>query len=294
MKIKMVIFLALMLMTGVVFSQDLHIFLHNVEEDRFWGENGYRTENDTVSRITLTTMVNGLQLDKSHLIKAKNIEAVDNKGNQLNGLGDPFWGERPAEYQFNKKLELMFEAPARIANKIKVLKGTIQYFTPTEENKGRVVLRDFLHRTGESLLADSYPEIELIPLDTNSLDIEKEIDRMIDVEVEKRKKKGPIYEEEQKEIDQSRKFLKEMMGLKDNRSDYAVAFHLNKDPEIFYSFRIYNGEDKVISNGHSSFRNLYQVHLLEQATKQCYIEIIMENEDAVKEFEFELKDIRLP
>lgn len=290
----MILSLALTQMTSVVFSQDLHVFLHNVEESRFRGENRYRTGNDTVSSITLTTMINGLQLDKSHLIKVKDIKAVDNKGNQLKELGDPFWGEKPAEYQFNKKLVLWFEAPARNANKIRVVKGSIQYFTPTEENKGRVILRDFLHRKGENLLANSYPEIELIPFDTNGLDIEKEIDRMIDEEVEKRKKSGPIDEEEQKEIDHSRKFLKDMMSLSDNRSDYAVVFQLNKDPEIFYRFTIYNGENKVISNGHSSFRNLYQVHLLEPPTKNCYIEIIMENEDAIKELAFELKDITLP
>src|SRR5690606_3791899 len=124
---------------------------------------------------------------------------------------------------------------------------------------------------------------ELIPLGTNGLDIEKEIDRMMDVEVEKRKKKGPIDEEEQKEIDHARKFLKDMIGLNDDRSDYALVFQLNKDPEIFFSFTIYNGEDKVISNGHSSFRNLYQVHLLEQPTRHCYMEIMMENEEAIKE-----------
>lgn len=294
MKIKTILSLALALITGVVFSQDLHVFLHNVEEARFWGEDRYRSDNDTVSSITLTTMINGLQLDKSHLIKVKNIKAVDNGGNQLKELGDPFWGKKPAEYQFNKKLVLRFEAPARNADKIRAVKGTIQYFTPTEENKGRVILPDFLHRKGENLLANSYPEIELIPFGTNGLDIEKEIDRMIDVEVEKRKKKGVIDGEEQKEIDQARKFLKDMMGLNDNRSDYAVVFQLNKDPEIFFSFTIYNGEDKVISNGHSTFRNLYQVHLLEQATKHCYIEIIMENEDAIKELGFELTDIMLP
>src|SRR3546814_2634493 len=97
MKIKTILSLALTLMMGVVFSQDLHVFLHNVEESRFWGENRYRNDNDTVNSITLTTMVNGLQLDKSHLIKVKNIKAVDNKGNQLKELGDSFWGEKPAD-----------------------------------------------------------------------------------------------------------------------------------------------------------------------------------------------------
>lgn len=159
---------------------------------------------------------------------------------------------------------------------------------------GRVVLRNFLQQKGANLLASSYPEIELILLGTNGLDLEKEIDKMMDTEVEKRKKKGLIKEEEQKEIDHARKFLKDMFSLKDNRSDYAVAFQLNKEPEIFFRFTIYNGEDKVISNGHSSFMNIYQVHLLERPTEQCYIEIVMENENSVKKLKSKMEDIVLP
>ncbi|UGU15040.1 hypothetical protein LS482_15280 [Sinomicrobium kalidii] len=292
---KIIISAVFTLMATVAFSQDLHVFLHNVEEDRFWGEDKNRSRNDTVSRITLITMINGLQLDKDHFIKVKNVRAADDKGKQLKELGDPFWGKRPAEYQAKKKVELAFEAPTRNAARIKVVEGIIQYFTPTEENNAKMVIRDFIHRENENLLADFRVGMELTLIEADSLQtIAKARKKAFHTKIEQLKKENEIADEEAEELDFVIGLLGDIIRFDDAYPSRTLNFYRNDGKEHIYQINVYNGNDEKINTGYTFSEDLYQIKLSEVPAADCRMEVILENENAVKELRFRLENIILP
>src|SRR5690606_30840270 len=249
---------------------------------------------DSISTITLTAMVNGITLDENHLIKLKEIKAVDNKSNPLTLLRSSFYYDN--SYRSDKKLEIKLEAPARSATKIDI-QGRLLYFNPTEKNKGKVIIHDVLSRPGQNLLAGIYPNSELVYIDTEELiNLKAKMERLIDSEVEKRKKEvGEISKEEKKEIEYTRQLFNDMFDLSNNGYAYTITFQSNKNiKDAYFSFTIFNAEGKSISSGYSSADNLYQFHLIEPPTKGCYIQIINEVDSATTELKFDLKNIILP
>lgn len=146
-------------------------------------------------------------------------------------------------------------------------------------------------------MGDSYPEIELKLMDSKELiNIQEEMQKMVNKEVEKRKKEGPISGEEQQEIDYARGFIEDIMGMVNGSSKHAtLTFQLNQPLDhAFYNISIFNENDAKISSGYHSVDNIYQFYLTEQPTKNCYIEILFENENAVKELPFQFQDVVLP
>lgn len=277
------------------FSQELNLFLQDIQEVRLNGKT-QRSTSDSISKITFTTAVNGIQLDDYHLVKLGKLKVIDDTGKSLKEIKGTFY--KNDTYNNSKKIEFTVEAPNRQVTKIKTFEGSLLYFTPTEANKGKVIIRDFLQRKDENLLAGIYPDIELKLMDTDKLiDMQEEMQKMIDREVEKRKKGGQlISQKEQEEIEQARQLLGSIMGLNDNSSKHTtLTFRLNhKLNEAFYRFSVYNENNELINTGYSSVDDLYQFHLTEKPTKNCYLEIIVENEEAVKVLPFQFNNIILP
>ncbi len=282
------------MMGANTFSQNLNLFLRNIEEKRIDGDTYQRSPFDSTSTITLTTMVNGIRLNKNHLVKVneESLEVKDDKENNLYLVKDVFYRNR---YQSDKKLELIFNAPARQASKIKI-KGSLLYFTPTEQNKGKVIIHNFLD-SKQNLFKGIDTEIELTLIkDRELIDIQKEMQKKIDKEVEKRKKEnGKLTEKEQEEVKLAREWVNDMLRLVNNSSAHTLTFQSNiKIEDAFYSFKIFNVEGKSISTGYNSVDNLYQYHLTEAPTEGCYIQIVREVDTAVRELEFEFKNVVLP
>lgn len=291
---NIVLFAMVFLVSGAVFSQEFNLFLQSIDEDRYYGKSRIMYHTDSISTITLTAMVNGITLDKNHLIKAKEIKAVDNKSNPLALISSNFYYDN--HYQGNKKLEIKLEAPARNATKID-MQGSLLYFNPTEKNKGKVIIRDILNRPGENLLKNIYPNAELVYTDTDELlNLKAEMEKLINSEVEKRKiEVGEISEEEQREIEYTRQLFNDMFDLSDSRFAYTITFQSNENiKDAYFSFAIFNAEGKSISSGYSSVDNLYQYHLTEPPTEGCYIQLIKEVDSATRELKFDIKNIILP
>jgi len=275
-----------------VFSQDFNLFLQHIEEVRLDGTT-QRSTSDSISKITFTTMVNGIKLDWDHLIKVKDVEVVDGQGNPLRMVKDMFYKN---EYSDSKKIDFPVEAPTRQTTRINTFKGRLLYFTPTEENKGKVIIRDFLGNK-KNLFKDIDQEIELtLVKDHELIDIQKEFQKQVDEEVEKRKKEvGEISKDEQREIEYTRRLFDEMLGLTDNGWAYTLTFRSNKKiNEAYFSFEIFNAEGRPISTGYSSVGDLYQYHLTDAPAEGCYIQVIREVDAAVQELKFEFNDVVLP
>lgn len=291
---RIVLFLMVGMLSGCVWSQDFNLFLERIDENRNSGKSRVLFHPDSVSTIILTAMANGITLDKNHLIKVKEIKAVDNKSNSLALISSNFYNDN--RYRDDKKLEIKLEAPARNATKID-MQGSLLYFNPTEKNKGKVIIRDILNRPGENLLKNIYPNAELVYTDTDELiNLKAEMEKLINSEVEKRKKEvGEISEEEQREIEYTRQLFNDMFDLSDSRFAYTITFQSNENiKDAYFSFAIFNAEGKSISSGYSSVDNLYQYHLTEPPTEGCYIQLIKEVDSATRELKFDIKNIILP
>ncbi|MGO3807706.1 MAG: hypothetical protein ACTJHT_15620 [Sphingobacterium sp.] len=294
MKPKLILILVFCISSITLFSQELHLFMQDIKEERLNGQT-QRSTSDSISKITFTTAVNGVMLDNYHFVKLGKLTVVDETGKSLEEIKDSFY--KNDRYHNDKKMEFTLEAPTRHATKIEQFQGSLLYFRPTEANNGKVVIRDFLQRKGENLLARTYPEIALQLMDTDKLlNMQEEVQKMIDIEVKKRKKEGPIGGEEQEEVKQARQLLTGIMGMSNRGSRHkTLTFRLNRPlSEAFYRIAIYNGNREKIDTGYSSVDNLYQFYLTEQPTKDCYIEILIETKDAVKELPFQFQDIVLP
>ncbi|MGS2760926.1 hypothetical protein [Sinomicrobium sp. M5D2P9] len=294
MKPKLILIFVFCISSITSYSQELNLFLQDIKEERLNGQT-QRSTSDSINNITFTTAVNGIALDDYHFVKLGKLKVVDETGKSLKEIKGPFY--KNDTYKNNKRMEFTVEAPIRQVTKIKTFEGSLLYFTPTEANGGKIIIRDFLQRKDENLLADSYPEIDLQLMDTDKLlDVQEEMQKMIDARVEKRKKESPISDKEQEEINQARQLLDRIMGLTNRSSVYkTLTFQLNqKLNEAFYRMDIYNENDKKVSSGYSSVDNIYQFHLTEQPTKGCYIEILIENKNAVKELPFQFNNTVLP
>ena len=275
-------------------SQELNLFLQEIKEERFKGKT-HRSRSDSISKIMFTTAVNGIALDDYHLVKLGELKVTDNTGKPLKEIKGTFYKNHI--YTKAKRFEIIVEASARQVTKIKTFEGSLLYFTPTESNNGKLIIRNFFNQKNKNLLAERYPEIELRLLDTDKLiDLQEKTQKMIDEEVEKRKKEDPISDAELQEIKKTRQLLSDITRLNDNRATHnRLTFQSNKPlNEAFFRFSIFNENDEKINTGYTSVNNIYQIYLKEQPTKNCYIEILIESEKAIKELPFQFNNIVLP
>ena len=208
-------------------SQELNLFLQEIKEERFKGKT-HRSRSDSISKIMFTTAVNGIALDDYHLVKLGELKVTDNTGKPLKEIKGTFYKNHI--YTKAKRFEIIVEAPARQVTKIKTFEGSLLYFTPTESNNGKLIIRNFFNQKNKNLLAERYPEIELRLLDTDKLiDLQEKTQKMIDEEVEKRKKEDPITDAELQEIKKTRQLLSDITGLIDNRATHnSLTFQSNK------------------------------------------------------------------
>ena len=68
-----------------IVAQEFHVFLQYIEEIRtsaFVDD----TRRKTVNKLKILTSVNGITLDKNHLIKLQSLKVVDDKGEVLQPL----------------------------------------------------------------------------------------------------------------------------------------------------------------------------------------------------------------
>jgi len=122
------------------YSQKLNLFLQDINEERLHGQT-QRSTSDSISKITFTSAVNGIKLGEYHYIKLNKLKLIDDTGKSLAVIRDVFYNNDT--YGHDKRMEFTVEAPVRHATKIKTIEGSLLYFTPTQANNGKVIIRDF-------------------------------------------------------------------------------------------------------------------------------------------------------
>lgn len=103
-----------------------------------------------------------------------------------------------------------------------------------------------------------------------------------------------LSEQEVLEIELSRKILKDIVRRGIDNPNHFINFKIHPSPKHFYSIKVYNEKDQVISYGSASVEQLYQIKLSQEPTSGSYIEVILENDAAIKQLDFSLENIYLP
>ena len=268
-------------------AQEFHVFLQDIQEIRttVFADDARRK---VVNQLKILTSVNGITLDKNHLIKLQSLKVLDDKGEVLQ-LIDTSIRE---QYSSRKSKEIVLETPSRKAKKITIT-GTLNYFTPTQENKAYIHIDNFIERIGENFLSDHPKKAQLSILKPEKLSkLEVEIDKSITKDMEERYEE--LSEQEVLDIELSRKILKDIVRRGTDNRAHFINFKIYPSPKDFHSIKVYNEKDQLISYGFASVEQLYQINLSEEPTSGSYIEVILENNTAIKQLDFSLENIYLP
>ena len=105
---------------------------------------------------------------------------------------------------------------------------------------------------------------------------------------------GELSEQQVLEKELSKKILKDIVRRGKDNSAHFINFKIHPSPKDFYSIKVYNEKDQVISYGSASVEQLYQINLSEEPTAGSYIEVKLENDAAIKQLDFRLENIYLP
>lgn len=279
---KILLCIAFSLISKVVFSQEINLFIQNIKEER--------SMSSEDSFIELTTIINGLRTDEFNQVKIKEItKAIDDQGNSLKRL-ESFFRD---DYDQSNEIKIRLEAPARKSIRIKLIEGYIKYFSPSEDNNSKLIIKDLLDKYNENLLSSYYSDIKLTLIDKEALRKAKEGDeKEYKKQIDKLIKEGGLSEALVGTVDVFKQFFE---GFSSFGSDEILSFYMEDKEDKIIEINIYNkkGENIKYGSSRSGDHNL-TISLREKATSGCKIEILIENEKAVKELKFSLTNIILP
>lgn len=276
-RIKSSLILLIICLSGqIAFSQDVRVLVNGIEEKRYI--------DDRQGQLRLLTTIADLKLDASHLVKIKEItHAVDDKGTSLKALNGP------GSYGASPEVAITLRLPARQASELKKVEGVLQYFTLSEEKKSKLVIRDFINRKNENLLAGFHPNVKLILIDTSSSrNLEKLNPDDYHAEMERFHNEVGIG----KSLEEAQSFFRYMLWeftpLK------GLYLYLEDRHDELYKINVYDGAGRKVNSSYSYGGNMYQLGFEEKPTPDWTLEVLVENEEVIKELKFSLENVDLP
>lgn len=269
------------LISQIMLAQQVELLLKGTEESRnisFWP-----------SKLELTTELTGIEVDENHQVGLKEITAVDNLGNRLKPMvGYPY----PTNYfAKNNEIVIGIEPPVRKAHKITV-EGIIEYFTLSEELRSKLSFTNLGQQYHKNLLA-GIGSCKLVLIDLEDLSKLKENDETAYnkkvKEIHKKAGVGININEAKRYIDRA------VLDFNSWDGEVSKVLHFyRKDPnENIVEIKVYRDGESLF-NGTFSNNSTYSYSLTERLNPEMRLQIIVKNENAVKEIPFQLKNISLP
>lgn len=247
---------------------------------------------DSSNSIELEFEVKYIEINKTHLIKLNTIgKAIDSNNDLLEKKRVSFG----YTYQSKNEIRIALEAPLRSAQSIKEISGTINYFTPSEENGSKIIVSNPLEHFNSNLLESINTDVKLLLVDKAALD-----------ELEKKDKAAYMNKLKALKLDQFAEGLeKTASGLQSLFEDLFKEFEPStKDEFIFYvedkngklvDILIHNHKGELMHNGRTLIGEYKQkISLKEIPQKDWTITILLENETSVKVLGFTISNIQLP
>lgn len=242
--------------------------------------------------IELEFEVKDVEINKTHLIKLNTIGKAIDSNNELLEKKRVSFGYT---YQSKNEIRIALEAPLRSAESIKEISGTINYFTPSEENGSKIIVHNPLEHFNSNLLKSINTDVKLLLVDKAALD-----------ELEKKDKAAYMDKLKALKLDQFAEGLeKTASGLQSLFEDLFKEFEpSSKDEFIFYvedksgklvDILIHNDKGEPMQNGRTLIGEYKQkISLREIPQKDWTITILLENEASIKVLDFIIFNIQLP
>lgn len=259
----------------------VHLFPTKVKEQR--------TLEAKKSYVEIDFAIVGLKVNKNKQIKLKEIVfATDNQGKKLQ-LQKSSFGDN---YNQKGNISLKLDAPSRKAQTIKSIKGILKYYQPTETNKGKVIIKDYRSRMNTNLLKGIDDKIVLLLIDKTSLEEKlKENDAEIEQHIDKIKDNQLANAEELAIIHQLLQRFSTTIG---STSKKQLNFYAEGENNRIVSVNVYNPEGQKMNYSVMRMNRAWNLSLKEDMQLDWTIEILLENELAVKEIDFIVEHILLP
>jgi len=261
-------------------SQQAGLVYQGIEENR--------TVNNEKNCIEITTRVQGLELDDNHLIRLKDMTITDDSGNTLAHLEETYY--LPIyHYSNNSQKVLRLEAPSRKARQISV-KGTIEYFTISEDLHSKRNFTDIQQQYHKNLLAGNDATMVLIDLEGLSR-LKKEDEAGYSKKVRQLHKNAGVGTT----LEHAKRYLDNALadyGLWHGEATKQLHLYREDPNNNILDVKVYKNNESQ-SGGASFGSNTFSYSLKEGLTPEMELQFIVKNDSAIKKIPFTLT-VNLP
>ncbi len=271
-----------MLLAGVGYAQVINVLVTDIREER--------TLDQYYSGIELTIKINGIQIDENRRVKVGKItHAIDNLGNTLEEKTSSFG----YDYKDRNEVSFKLNAPLRSATHLNTVEGTINYYNPTVENKGKIEVKKPLDKYNTDFLKGVTTEAKLILIDEESLKkLKSENEAAFNKEMDKLKKDNAIEEKMGGLVTGFKDFFEGLFNYGSYGS--SLNFYVDDPEKKIVAINVFNEKGEKVSNGYFSSGNQMTITLNEEPKNTWKVDVLLENEKALKEYKFKLTNVFLP
>lgn len=270
-----------LLCSNIIRSQSVQLFPTKVRE--------HRTLDPKKSFIEIDFTTIGLRVNKNKQIKlGEKVLAVDSQGKELEMQKSSFGNG----YDERGNVSIKLDVPSREAQSIESIKGVLKYYQPTETNGGKVIVKNYLERVNTNLLKGVDDKIVLLLIDKSTLEEKlKENDKEIDQQIDRVKDSLLVNS---KELELLRQVIQSFGSTIGSGSKKQLNFYAEGESKRIISVNVYDKEGKKMNYSSMRMNRAWNLRLSEEMQRGWTIEILIENEAALKEIEFIVKNILLP
>lgn len=255
-----------------------------------------RSTIDRDNLLEIKVNIKGVELNENKYIRVKEYtKVVDDTG--LNIFQKKGMFLKADEFQSNGGMNLTFETPSRAATTIESINGIMEYFTPSEQNGGKTIIKKPLSKINSKIIEDKDSGVTIYFSDKEAIakynekyknDLAKTIDSLAtENEIE------AAIMEKSTELSNSIQGL--FAGLSSLTSrEYGFYFKVNDVNENLVEINVYNEKGTLMTSGYSKYGDIIQKDFREEPNENWTIEILIKTKKAVNEFAFSLKSINLP
>jgi hypothetical protein len=279
---KTLLSLFTLLFSGIAQAQEINALVTDIREER--------ALDQYYSSLELTVKINGIQVDENRRVKVNKItSAVDNLGNKLEEKSNSFGND----YKDRNEVTFKLNSPLRSATKLNTVEGILSYYTPTLENGGKIEISKPLDKYNKDFLKGVGSTAKLILIDEESLKkLKDENEADFNKEMDKLKKENAIEEKMGGLITGFKDFFEGLFNY--GSSGPSLNFYVQDPEKKIVSINVYNETGEKVSNGYFTSGTQMTITLNEEPKNSWKVSVLLENEKALKKYNFKLTNVFLP
>jgi hypothetical protein len=281
---KIVFILISLILQATVYSQVAELSVKNVIKQEI---------NENKISINLIVSIDNLEINENNRVKIVTVKAKNNNGQIING--EKGW---PISYydRQDSLINIEFEPQINQIKKLDSIEGRIKYFTPTEENKSIVTIKNPLEKLNLSLIEKDYSNIKFIILDFLYLkDLKRESKKKYKLQIEEIEAQNKVQKGSIKSA--MDKLLKEFK-FSDSELKKRLFFYIEDQENQINKISTYNENGVEMDKFESKYTSKFCIAIVKgyfvNPQNSWTLKLFVENDRSVKEFEFKIQNIEIP